>query len=105
MLISNCLDAAEANERVTLFRQLGIEIGFLRNLIESTAAIDESIRLETLDSHYVAFKRSLTDSDSSDIGLAPQAGNKLRMTVLRLQWRFCRRIVDGTTDTGFFEPD
>lgn len=85
-LISDCLQATETN------------------LIESTAAL-ESVHLETLNSHYVNFKQHLTDSDAPDIGLASQAGNELRMAVLRIQWRFCRRIIDGTTDTGFFEPD
>ena len=103
-LISDCLQATEANERLRLFRQLGIEIGFLCNLIKSTAAL-ESIHLETLNLCYVSFKRCLTDSDSPDIALASQASNELRMAVLRIQWRFCQRIVDGTTDTGFFEPD
>ena len=103
-LISGCLQATETNERLSLFRQLGIEIGSLCNLIENTAAI-ESVHLETLNSHYVSFKRCLTDSDGFDIGLASQASNELRMTILRIQWRFCRRIIDGTTDTGFFEPD
>lgn len=55
-LISDCLQATETNERLSLFRQLGIEIGFLCNLIESTAAL-ESVHLETLNSHYVNFTR------------------------------------------------
>ena len=103
-LISDCLRASDVNQRLSLFRQLGTEIGFLCNLIENTAAFNAT-HLQTLNSHYVAFKQCLTDSDNPDIGSASQASNKLRMAVLRIQWRFCRRIVDGTTDTGFLEPD
>lgn len=102
-MISAC---ASDDERVVHFRRLGIEINGLREICRRTRRRDLISMEGELGSHYIDFKRHLTDSaDAVDTGLASKASGEMRMTALKIQWRLCRYFLDRTTDTDIFGVD
>lgn len=104
-LISACFGASD-DERVVNFRRLGIETNGLREVCRRTRRPDMISMEGELGSHYIDFKRHLTDSDDAvDKGLASKASGEMRMTALKIQWRLCRYFLDRTTDTDIFGVD
>ena len=102
-LISVC---ASDDDRVVHFRRLGIEINGLREICRRTGRRDLISMEGERGSHYIDFKRYLTDSnDAVDTGLASKASGEMRMTALKIQWRLCKYLLDRTTDADVFGMD
>ena len=106
-LISECLNAATTDsgpERLVIFTQLSNEIYWLRDIAERVQPELNSLRNE-LTSHYVDFKRHLTESDSVDMIdmiWVSNASRELRITALRVQWSICQHILDRKKNTDIF---
>lgn len=106
-LISECLDAATTDsgpEHLVNFTRLANEIHWLNVIAER---IQPKLKQsgDELASHYVDFKRHLTESDSSDsvdIRLASKASHEMRMTALKVQWSICQHILDRKKNTDIF---
>ena len=105
-LISECLDAATTDsgpERLVNFTRLANEIHWLNVIAERVQPKLKQLGDE-LASHYVDFKRHLTESDSVDIDirLASKASHEMRMTALKVQWSICLHILDRKKNTDIF---
>lgn len=103
-LISACIGAS-GDERLSNFRRLSIEVNDLREFARGTRQ-SELKRLEkALGEHYIDFKRCLTDDGAVDKARASRASSEIRKTALKLQWRICKQVLDGTADAAFFTAD
>ena len=106
-LISACLGTATVDsrpKRLVKLRPLTNEIYWLRDIAERVQPELNSLRDE-LTSHYVDFKRHLTESDSvdmSDMIWVSNASRELRMTALKVQWSICQHILDRKKNTDIF---
>lgn len=104
-LISACLDTATTDsgpERFVNFTRLANEIHWLNVIAERVQPKLKQLGDE-LASHYVDFKRHLTEIDSVDIRLASKASHEMRMTALKVQWSICQHILDRKKNTDIFE--
>ena len=104
-LISTCLDAASENggtECLVNLTRLSNEIHWL-SVIAKGVQQPELNQLENkLVSHYVAFKRHLTESDSVDMIWASKASHDVRIAALKVQWSICQHILDQKKNTNIF---
>ncbi len=102
-LTTVCLEATEQDsERLVEFRRLSNEIHWLC-IIAGRMQPNLGRVGDKLGSHYVDFKRYLTESDSPDLVWASKASQELRLTALNLQWKMCQHILDRKTATDLFE--
>ncbi len=109
-LISACLGPANAegeSKRLVNLTLLSNEIHWLRiiaNRVQPKLRVQPRLNQlgDELASHYVDFKRHLTESDSVDLVAASNASHEIRMTALMVQWRICRHILDRKTDIDIF---
>ena len=94
--------AAAGDERTATFRKLGMDIAGLCE-VGRRATRTELLDLEpALFSHYIDFKKQLTDSGAGDDGRAHKASSELRMTVLQIQWRLSKHFLDRAKDVDVF---
>ena len=85
-----------------LLTRLSNEIHWL-SVIAKGVQQSELNQLEyKLASHYVDFKRHLTESDSVDMIWASKASYNVRITALEVQWRICQHILDQKKNTNIF---
>ena len=89
------------NERLVTLGSLGNEIHLLCRILHDVDG-ESAAPSESLMSHYVDFKAHLTGDTQPDQVLAFRAGRELRRGALEIQWRICRRILDGAAVTGAF---
>ena len=98
-LISACFGTS-GDEQTVNFRRLGIEITELREIARRTTRLE--LLEQALGSHYIDFKRHMTDNDAVDKGLASKASSEIRMTALKIQWRLSKHFLDRTNDDDVF---
>ena len=103
-LISACFGTSGDDQTVN-FRRLGIEITGLREIARRTTHPELLPLEQALGSHYIDFKRHLTDNDAVDRGLASKASSEIRMTALKIQWRLSKHFLDRTTDDDVFAAE
>lgn len=103
-LISACIGTS-GNERLSNFRRLSIEVNELREFARGTRQSELKSLEKALGEHYIDFKIYLTDDDAVDKERASRVSSEIRKTALRLQWRICKQVLDGTTDATFFAAE
>lgn len=102
-LISACVSTG-GDERLTNFRRLGIDVGWLLSIARRARA--GSAELESdLAMHYFDFKKCLTDREPGDAGSVSRMSNELRMAALQVQWRISQRILGRGTHSDVFAVD
>ncbi len=104
-LISTCLDAATEDggpERFVNLPRLSNEIYWLSVIAKEVKQSELTQLGDKLASHYVDFKRHLTESDSVDMIWASKASHDVRITALKVQWRICQHILDQKKNTDIF---
>ena len=104
-LISMCLDAATEDggtERFVNLPRLSNEIYWLSVIAKEVQQPELNQLGDKLASHYVDFKRRLTESDSVDMIWASKASHDVRITALKIQWRICEYILDEKKNTHIF---
>lgn len=104
-LISTCLDAATENggtECLVNLTRLSNEIHWLSVIAKGIQQSELNQLEDKLVSHYVAFKRHLTESDSVDMIWASKASHDVRITALKVQWSICQHILDQKKNTNIF---
>ncbi len=104
-LVSTCLDAATEDggtERFVNLPRLSNEIYWLSVIAKEVKQPELTQLGDKLASHYVDFKRHLTESDSVDMIWASKASHDVRITALKVQWRICQYILDQKKNTDIF---
>lgn len=88
--ISACL---ESPEQITNFTLLSNEIHWQIVLLRKMRP-DLNVLGEEMASRYVQFKKHLTDSEPADVISASKTSHDMRITVLRIQWKLSRHVLD-----------